>query len=177
MTNKLLAVLALACASLALIPGKFARSMAQPPAQSGAQSADESKGVDQDVAMLRRDVRAQKKQIVAANVKLTETEATKFWPVYDRYTSDLTRINDRRYELIKEYANEFGTMTNEQASSLLQRYMATDEQVVQLRQKYVPLFNHAVPGVTTATFFQIDRRIQNIIELQLASQIPLVQEQ
>ena len=177
MTNKILAVLALACASFELVPGKFVKE-ASGRSQPGAQSTDKSKaGVEQDVELLRRDVRSQKKQIVAANLKLTDTEATRFWPVYDRYTSDLTKINDQRYALIKEYASEFGSMTNEQASSLIQRSLATDEQVTQLRTRYVPIFNQAVPGVKTATFFQIDRRIQNVIDLQLASQIPLAQEQ
>jgi hypothetical protein len=39
--------------------------------------------VGKDLALLRRDIRAEKKKIIAANMSLTETETTKFWPVYD----------------------------------------------------------------------------------------------
>jgi alkanesulfonate monooxygenase SsuD/methylene tetrahydromethanopterin reductase-like flavin-dependent oxidoreductase (luciferase family) len=87
------------------------------------------------------------------------------------------KINDQKYALIKEYAEKWGTMTDDQATSLTSRSLSVDEQVAQLRIKYVPIFNKLVPGKTTATFFQLDRRIQAMIDLQLASQLPLVQAQ
>jgi hypothetical protein len=152
------------------------RTLAQAasPAQSTANS---EAGIDRDVQLLRQDIRSQVKQLIAANLKLTDTEATKFWPVYDLYTADLAKINDQRYALIKEYSDEWGTMTDDQASSLARRYLALDEQVAQLRTKYLPVFNQAVPGTRVATFFQLDHRIQEMIDLQLASHLPLVQEQ
>jgi hypothetical protein len=61
--------------------------------------------------------------------------------------------------------------------SLIKRSLAVDETVAQLRLKYIPIFGQVLPGKKVATFFQIDRRLSNIIDLQLASQIPLVQGQ
>jgi hypothetical protein len=153
-----------------------ARTLAQAtvPAQSTTNS---EAGIDRDVQLLRQDIRSQVKQLIAANLKLTDTEATKFWPVYDQYTADLVKINDQRYAVIKEYSDEWGTVNDDQALSLARRYLALDEQVAQLRTKYLPIFNQAVPGTTVATFFQLDHRIQEMIDLQLASQLPLVQEQ
>ena len=55
---------------------------------------------DADIQMLRRDLRSQKKQIVAANMDLTDAQAEKFWPVYEQYTSDLVKINDTKAALI-----------------------------------------------------------------------------
>jgi hypothetical protein len=147
---------------------------ATPPAQTATNSES---ALDQYVQLLRRDIRSQVKQLIAANLKLTDTEATKFWPVYDRYTADLVKINDQRYALIKEYADHWGTMTNDQALGLAKRSGALDEQIAQLRTMYLPTFNQVVPGTKVATFFQLDRRIQELIDLQLASQLPLVQEQ
>ena len=134
-------------------------------------------GIDRDVQLLRQDIRSQVKQLIAANLKLTDTEATKFWPVYDRYTADLAKINDQRYALIKEYSDEWGTMSDDQASDLARRYLVLDEEVAQLRTKYLSVFNQAVPGTRVATFFQLDHRIQEMIDLQLASHLPLVREQ
>jgi hypothetical protein len=68
-------------------------------------------------------------------------------------------------------------MTDEQASSLAKRSLAIDEQIAQLRIKYMPVFSKAVPGQVVATFFQLDRRFQSLLDIQLASQIPLVQAQ
>jgi len=147
---------------------------ATPPTQAATKSES---ALDQYVQLLRRDIRSQVKQLIAANLKLTDTEATKFWPVYHRYTTDRVKINDQRYALIKEWADHWGTMTNDQALSLAKRSGALDEQIAQLRTMYLPTFGQVVPGTKVATFFQLDRRIQELIDLQLASQLPLVQEQ
>jgi len=61
--------------------------------------------------------------------------------------------------------------------SLISRSLTLDKSVEDLRIKYMPIFNNVLPGKKTATFFQIERRITALIDLQLASQIPLVQEQ
>jgi hypothetical protein len=36
---------------------------------------------DNDINLLRKDLRSAQKQIISANVLLTDTEAQKFWPV------------------------------------------------------------------------------------------------
>ena len=149
-------------------------------AQAGGASqstANAQPGIDQDIELLRKDIRSGRKQLVAANLKLTDDQATKFWPVYDQYSAELTKIGDQKTALIKQYVDQWntGTMNDEQASSLIKRSLAVDEQVAQLRVKYMPIFSNAVPGKVVATFFQLDRRIQALIDIQLASQIPLVQ--
>jgi hypothetical protein len=151
-------------------------------AQAGTSSQSTAKsqaGIDQDVELLRKDIRSGKKQLIASNLKLTADQATRFWLVYDQYTAEQTKIGDQKTALIKEYAEQWngGTLSDDQASSLIKRSLAADEQLAQLRVKYVPIFSQAVPGKVVATFFQLDRRIQGLIDIQLASQIPLVQAQ
>ena len=97
--------------------------------------------------------------------------------MYDQYSAELSKIGDQQTALIREYADQWGTMTNEQASSLAKRSLAVDERIAQLRVKYMPIFSQVVPGQVVATFFQLDRRFQALLDIQLASQIPLVQEQ
>lgn len=143
-----------------------------------AQTADvQAKPItDQDINLLRQDVRSHKKQIVAANMQLTDAEAEKFWPVYDQYTAELTKIGDTSYALIKQYAKSYGNMTDAQAQDLLKKSIGVEESIVQLRQKYVPRFEKAVSAKQAARFFQIDRRLTLIVDLQLlASQIPIVE--
>lgn len=132
---------------------------------------------NQDMDLLRKDIRASKKQLIAANLKLTDGEATKFWPIYDQYTAELVKINDKKFGLIQDYADHWGTMTDEQASSLLREWINVDIAITQLRQKYVPIVSQVLNGRKSATFFQLDRRISMMIDLQLASQMPLVQAQ
>ena len=132
---------------------------------------------DQDVSLLRKDIRSQRKQLIAANLNLTDQEATKFWPVYDQYVSELIAINDKKFGLIQEYADNYGKLTNDQSLSFVRRWLDADTEIAQLRQKYVPIVSKVLDGKKSATFFQLDRRIAMMIELQLSSQMPLVQSQ
>jgi hypothetical protein len=147
------------------------------PAATASPSKSNQAAIDQDVSLLRQDLRSKKKQLIAANLTLTDTEATKFWPVYDQYTAEQAKLGDQKYALIKEYAQGFGNLSNEQALSLINRSLALDEKIAQLRTKYVPIVNQVLPGTKTATFFQMDRRITELLDLQVAEQIPLVQQQ
>ena len=171
MNNKLTCALALSiCVAGVAVGPAINKAFAQTATNSQS-------GIDQNVQLLRQDIRSKKKQLVAANLNLTETEATKFWPVYEQYTADLAKINDEKVAVIKQYADAWGKMSDQQALSLTNRASAVEKNVADLRIRYVPIFSKVVPGTKAATFFQIDRRIQGLIDLQLASELPLAQDQ
>jgi hypothetical protein len=130
---------------------------------------------DRDLQLLRKDLRSQRKQIVAANVTLTAAEAPKFWPIYDEYAAELAKINDTKLSLIKEYAANYAAFTDAQAQSIMERWTAADDAAIQLRIKYIPILQKVLPGKTVALFFQVDRRIGVLMDLQVASDIPLVE--
>ena len=131
--------------------------------------------VDQNVALLRKDLRSDKKQIIAANMQLTDAEAPKFWPVYDQYTAELAKINDAKVAAIKDYAANYSTLTDDKALALTRQIIGIEESVGQLRLKYVPIFSKVISGKKTALFFQLDRRLTGVVDLQLASDVPLVE--
>jgi hypothetical protein len=153
----------------ALIARNAAAQTPQPAA--GRENAS---SVDQEIAMLRSDLRSTRKQVIAANMKLTDPEAEKFWPTYNQYVAELVKINDAKYALIKEYLQNTN-MTDEQADSLSKRWLAVDESVLQLRLKYIPIFRSSLSAKATAQFFQLDRRVQMMIDLQLLGSIPLIE--
>lgn len=130
--------------------------------------------VEKDLALLLRDIRAEKKKIIAANVSLTETEATKFWPVYDQYVAEMTKQNDEFFSVIKDYAANQKTITDAQATSMIKRWVEIQIARDQTRQKYIPLFEKVIPGRKVALFFQIDRRLYALLDMQVASEIPLI---
>jgi Spy/CpxP family protein refolding chaperone len=147
-------------------------------AQSSPDGAQDSVQIsDLDIELLRKDLRSQKKQLVAANLKLTDDQATKFWPVYDQYIAEQVKIHDQKYALIKELAASWGSISDAKAEDMTRRALAVDQQVTQLRIKYLPNFIKVLPGKQVATFFQIDRRLQMMVDLQLMSQLPLIQSQ
>jgi hypothetical protein len=145
--------------------------------QSVAADSTADAMTNQQLELLRRDIRSIKKQLIAANLTLTDSEATNFWPVYKQYSTDTGRINDTRTAIIKEYSKEYGTLTDDQADDLIRRWLDTDIEQTKLRQQYVPIFRKVLPGKKAATFFQLDRRISMMIDVQLTSQLPLAQSQ
>jgi hypothetical protein len=169
------AVLAFIALSVVGSTRVIAQSAAPQPAAASSGSADAFS--DQQMALLRKDIRTIKKQLIAANLTLTDGQATKFWPVYEQYSAEFGKINETRSAVIKEYADGYGQLTDEQADNLIRRWLDTDIAAAQLRQQYVPIFRKVLPGKQAATFFQLDRRISMMIDVQLTSQLPLVESQ
>jgi Spy/CpxP family protein refolding chaperone len=147
---------------------------AQQPAAaaSGAKVSDQE--IEKNIELMRADLRSARKQIIAANMNLTGAQAEKFWPVYDSYTQEIMKLGDVRYALAKDYGKSYETMTDAQADDLLKRNAALDQQAAMLRQQWIPKFRKVLTGKQTALFFQLDRRINLLVDLQMASEVPLV---
>ena len=128
---------------------------------------------DQDIQLLKSNIRSQKKQIVAANMELSDAEAEKFWPLYNRYATDVAKIYDTKIALFQEYLENYDSMSGDQAESYLRRRAAVEEDIMQVRLKYLPEFRKVLTGRETALFYQIDWRLDLMINLQLA-QAPMV---
>jgi hypothetical protein len=128
---------------------------------------------DEDIALLRKDLRAMKMQVIGQNMSLSEDEGQKFWPIYNHYVRDLQVVNDQKYALLKQYAEMWATMSDQDAMIYVRHWLEVDGQAQALRLQYVPTVNQVLPGRKAATFFQLDRRLNMIIDLQLFSQIPL----
>lgn len=161
-----------------LIEGAWMLSAATAHAQTTPQKDSATHTISsQDLDLLRKDLRSKRKQLIAANLRLTDAEAAKFWPVYDQYITELIAINDKKFGLIQDYADNWGKLTNEQSLLFTRNWLDMDIATTQLRQKYVPMVAKVLEGKKTATFFQLDRRIAMMMDLQVSSQMPLVQEQ
>src|SRR6516164_2175942 len=68
--------------------------------------------------LLRSDLRAQKAAIITEVMDFTEEEDAKFWPIYREYEAELSKINDDRIALIKEYADAYDNITDAIADKL-----------------------------------------------------------
>jgi len=125
--------------------------------------------------ILMDKVKADKKAVVAQNMKLTETEAKGFWPIYDAYQKDLAAINQRLIDTIKAYAQAYNanTLTDDQAQSLLASTIAIEESEVTLKKTYVPQLNKVLPGKKVARYIQIENKIRAAVKYELAKNIPL----
>jgi len=128
---------------------------------------------DDFVNLLRKDIRSQKKQIIAENMELSDAEAEKFWPVYDQYAAELSNIYDVKIALLKDYADSYSSMTGEQAENYIRKRADVEQSIMQLRLKYMPAFGKVLSGRETALFYQLDWRLGLAIDVQLI-QVPLI---
>jgi hypothetical protein len=141
-----------------------------------AAAADPSPPVD-DLSILRDKIRADKKLLVAANMELTEAEASGFWPIYDEYQKDLQAINQRIAAQLESYADDIRgkTLTDESAAKLIENSVAIEQSEADLKAKYAPRLSQVLPARKVARYLQIENKIRAVVRYDLVSGVPLVQ--
>ncbi len=123
--------------------------------------------------LLRGDVSSMKKELIAAHLKLTDGESTRLWQVYEQYSAEMSKINGTKTAILKEYSQEYDTLTDDQAGDLIRRWLETDVEQAKLRQQFAGIFRKVLPGKKAATFLQLERRITMMMDVQLTSGLPL----
>lgn len=154
-----------------------AQTKSQSTEKSTAASPDadaQKKNMQVYLDLLRKDVRQQKDEIMGAILVLSADDAAKFWPIYSEYDVELTKLNDQRVENIKEYARTYNQMTDEKADELVQKSLAFQKQRAELLAKTYDRVKQAVGAITAARFAQIEHQLLLIIDLQIASSLPIV---
>jgi hypothetical protein len=129
---------------------------------------------DKDVALLRQNLQAEAKKLITKNMQLSDSEAAAFWPLYNQYTAEVRKVNDTRFGLIKDYARIYKTMTPEEADKITRLLAESDQTIIALRLEYLPKFEQALPGTKAALFMQLDRRLDSLFNVQIASQLPAI---
>ena len=134
--------------------------------------ANTSEDLDSQIEALRSDVRTAKTEIIGEGMRFTPKESEAFWPIYKQYEAELSKLNDERVKLIKEYANKFSTMTDADAKSMSKKAFDYEAQRVELKRRFFDEFNKKLPATTVAKFFQLEHRLDLLLDLKLASELP-----
>ncbi len=134
----------------------------------------ESGYLESYIELLRSDIRTQRAALVARNMYLSGNEAKAFWPVYRDYEFEMSKANDARVELVRDYVRNHEGMDDKKAAELTRRWFDAEDRRTEVRLKYLEEFSAVLPGRTVARFFQVDRRIDLLIDLQIASELPMV---
>ena len=150
-------------AALTMVAGLAALAVAQTP---GTTNMD----------ILRQKLKGDKKLVIAANLKLTDAEGAKFWPVYDAYQKELTQINERLAAVVLAYADAYnkGPVTDAAAKPLIEQAVAVDEAEAKLKSSALPKILAALPAAKAARYLQIENKIRAVVRYELAAGIPLV---
>jgi hypothetical protein len=127
-----------------------------------------------NMEIVKEKVRADKKLLIATNMELTESEANAFWPVYEAYQAELGKLRDRESNLIDEFAANLGTMSDDVAKNLLDDSLSIDSGYLTLRRSYLAKFREVLPDTKVARYYQLENKIEAILEYEQAKRIPLI---
>ncbi len=149
---------------------------AENKAAASATASAREKNLQEYINLMREDVRQQKSEIMGSVMMLSVDDAAKFWPIYSEYDSELTKLNNQRVANIREYARTYNQMTDEKANELIQAAMAFQKQRAELLSKTYDRLKPAVGAITAARFVQVEHQLLLIIDLQIASELPVVSQ-
>jgi len=130
---------------------------------------------DDDIKLIRQDVQSIKDDVIRDTMQFNNTDAAAFWPVYKAYAAEQHAIAEKRFGIIKDYAASIDTMNDATAGDLTQRMFQVEDDTLALRKKYLPKFQTAIGAKQAAKFYQVDNRLSLIVNMQLASVVPLIQ--
>jgi hypothetical protein len=128
------------------------------------------------VELLRADAQAKRQEVIKEGMHLDEKQAAAFWPVYEEYAAQQKKLGDQKLAIIQDYAKDFMSMDDAKADELAQWVMALDDQRAALRKKYYEAMKKVLPTVLVVRFFQLDNQVQMLIDLQIASNLPIIEE-
>ena len=133
--------------------------------------------IESAVEIMRSDVRTQKVQILTQAMQLTSDEATAFWPLYREYENALASVWDRRLGVIKDYAANYESMTDDVARALIERAFANDEAQLAVEKEYFERIAEVLPVTKAVRFVQVENQLNRMIETQIGAQLPLVPDE
>jgi hypothetical protein len=129
---------------------------------------------DDDIRLTRAVVQTERQAVVAANLDLSDAESAVFWPLYAEYRTAVDLATDARVAVMKKYFASFETLTDDEASALLDDFFAYRKNLLETRMRYAKKMRKVLPGRTVARFFQIENKMDTIIEYEMAGEVPLI---
>jgi len=127
------------------------------------------------IKMLRAEIGQDRRDIVAAAMLLTPSEGKTFWPLYDQYRAEMHTLGDRRVRLITDFIAHRETMSEDEAAKLTEEALAIEKARIAVKEDYVSKMSKALSARTVARFFQIDNKLDVVVDAELAARIPLIQ--
>jgi hypothetical protein len=129
---------------------------------------------DQALDQLRKDARAGINTLITGSMQFSSDDAVKFWPLYKTYEQTRKGLTDERIAIIKDFAQNYAAMNDAKALELMQRALSLEDKLAAAKRAFLAELQKSFPGKTVARFYQVNNRIDMLIDLQFASEVPLV---
>lgn len=130
---------------------------------------------DDYIELAREILKTEKKAAIAGELDLTDAEITPFWELYNEFNNKMSQVQNKRVALIKDFAQNYESMTGEKADEIMKEYFAYQQELLKVKKSYYGKFKRILPKEKAARYFQLENKIQAIVDAELASQIPLIE--
>jgi hypothetical protein len=130
--------------------------------------------MDRYITLLRSDLITDKASVVVKNMELSEKEMNAFWPVYNAYQKELSKVGDEKVAVIKDYTKHIDQVDNAKARELTMKALEVEEKRLDVIKKYIGEFSKVLSAKQVARFFQLELQMQRMIDIQVAAELPLL---
>lgn len=131
---------------------------------------------EQYLELLRQDIKTTKVAVLTEAMGLSQAQADKFWPLYREYDLELSRIGDAQLANIRDYAQAYDRMTDVIAKTLVDRSFQLQQDRLALRKRTFEKMSKEVGAIVAGRFSQIENQLLMLIDLQIQSELPLVEK-
>src|SRR5262249_15323637 len=173
-TTRLMIVLGFASCALTPGGGGALAQTAAPKSPPQMKTGDLLQGdITSDIELTRAAIQVRRQALVTAAMDLEPKDADVFWPLYREYRTGMAQVNDRFVRLLTGYLEGYDKLTDDGASKMLAEYLSIDRARNDVKAKFVPRFEKVIPAKQAARFFQIDNKLDAVINAELAKLVPL----
>ena len=173
-TMRLMIVLGIAFYALTPRGGGALAQTAAPQPAPEMKTDDLLQGdITSDIELTRASIQVRRQALVTAAMDLAPKDADVFWPLYREYREEMAKVNDRFVRLLTGYLENYDSLTDEAARKMLDEYLSIDRARNGVKSTFVPRFGKVIPAKQVARFFQIDNKLDAVINAELAKLVPL----
>ena len=147
-------------------------SLCRAQTQEPSDGSGTEPSVSSAIELVRADMRAERNKIITLAMDFSDNDAAAFWPIYRKYEYERSILDDRRVAVIREYAEKYSTLTDADAKAMAERMFDCQSRLIELKKRYFKTFNTALPALTVTRFFQLEHRIDLMMDTKVEASLP-----
>ena len=128
--------------------------------------------LDTVIETFRADMQADRATIITQAMNFSDKDAAAFWPIYRKYEYERSMVDDRRVAVIKEYAEKYSSLSDGDAKAMAERMLDCESRLTELKKTYFKKFDKVLPAFTVAKFFQLEHRLDLLVDMKVESSLP-----
>src|SRR5579864_3874792 len=133
---------------------------------------DQEPNIDSTIAVVRANMQADRAALITTGMNFNDKDGAAFWPIYEQYDHERSMLDDRRAAVIKQYTQKYPNLTDAEAKAMTDQMFYCESRLAELKKKYYKKFNRVLPALTVTKFFQLDRRIDLMMDMNVEASLP-----